>query len=445
MGGTRSGSDEGGLADAGGRTGRPTRSLTFFPRAVELEAMTGARVGSSLTDEQEAIRELVREFAVEELRPGAGEADETESFPEDAWDGLAELGLTGLTVPEAYGGFDADETTCAVVNEELAYGHLAVATALSVHCLATSCIAEFGSEAQRERWLPEMAAEGRPVGMFCLSEPHAGSNPAEMSTTAEYDPATDEYVLNGEKQWITNGERGGVAIVFAKAVDPEAGKAAGDGEPADEEADDADDGHGSITQFLVPADAEGFGVGKKEEKLGLRASDTTGISFDGCRVPAGNRLTEEGAGLSAAFRTLTGGRIGIAAQAVGLAQAALDEAKAYATEREQFGEPIAEIQTIRHKVAEMATDVSGARLLVREACRQAEAGEDNRVAASKAKYRASEAAMSVTNEAVQIHGGYGYTTDFDVERFYRDAKITEIYEGTTEIQKTIIARGVVGE
>ncbi|MFC7185452.1 acyl-CoA dehydrogenase family protein [Halorubrum yunnanense] len=386
--------------------------------------MTGARVGSSLTDEQEAIRELVREFAVEELRPGAAEADETESFPEGAWDGLAELGLTGLTVPEAYGGFDADETTYAVVNEELAYGHLAVATALSVHCLATSCIAEFGSEAQRERWLPEMAAEGRPVGMFCLSEPHAGSNPAEMSTTAAYDPETDEYVLNGEKQWITNGQRGGVAIVFAKA-------------------DSAD--KGSITQFLVPADTEGFEVGEKEEKLGLRASDTTGISFDDCRVPAENRLTEEGEGLSAAFRTLTGGRIGIAAQAVGVAQAALDEATAYAAEREQFDEPIAEIQTVRHKLAEMATDVSAARLLVREACRQAEAGEDNRVAASKAKYRASEAAMSVTNEAVQIHGGYGYTTDFDVERLYRDAKITEIYEGTTEIQKTIIARGVLGE
>jgi alkylation response protein AidB-like acyl-CoA dehydrogenase len=275
-----------------------------------------------------------------------------------------------------------------------------------------------------------MAAEGRPVGMFCLSEPHAGSNPAEMSTTAEYDPETDEYVLNGEKQWITNGKRGGVAIVFAK-VD------GGEG--------DAGDGRGSITQFLVPADTEGFAVGKKEEKLGLRASDTTGISFDDCRIPAENRLTEEGRGLSAALRTLTGGRIGIAAQAVGVAQAALDEAKSYAAEREQFGEPIAEIQTIRHKFAEMATDVSAARLLVREACRQAEAGEDNRIAASQAKYRASEAAMSVTNEAVQIHGGYGYTTDFDVERLYRDAKITEIYEGTTEIQKTIIARGVLGE
>ncbi|VTT86515.1 Butyryl-CoA dehydrogenase [Halorubrum sp. DM2] len=392
--------------------------------------MTGVRVGSALTDEQAAVRDLVREFAAEEVRPTAAEADETETFPEDVWDGLAELGLTGLTVPEEYGGFGADETTYAVANEALAHGSLAVATALSVHCLATSCIAEFGTESQRERWLPEMAETGRPVGMFCLSEPQAGSNPAQMSTTATYDPDTDEYALNGEKQWITNGQRGGVAVVFAKTVREESDT---------NEADDA------ITQFLVPADTDGFEVGKKEEKLGLRASDTTGITFDDCRVPAENRLTEPGGGLSAAFRTLTEGRIGIAAQAVGVAQAALDEAKSYAEEREQFDRPIADIQTIRHKVAEMATDVSAARLLVREACRQAEAGEDYRVAASKAKYRASEAAMSVTNEAVQIHGGYGYTTEFDVERLYRDAKITEIYEGTTEIQKTIVARGVFGE
>src|SRR6056297_1692170 len=195
--------------------------------------MTGARVGSALTDEQEAIRELVREFAVEELRPGAGEADETESFPEDAWDGLADLDLTGLTVPEAYGGFDADRSTYAVVNEELAYGHLAVATALSVHCLATSCIANFGSEAVRDEWLPEMV-DGRPVGAFCLSEPGAGSNPAEMTTTAE--KTEDGYRISGEKQWITNGQRAGVYIVFAK-TDP--------------------DDRGSITQFLVPADYDG--------------------------------------------------------------------------------------------------------------------------------------------------------------------------------------------
>ncbi|SFG39460.1 Acyl-CoA dehydrogenase [Halopelagius inordinatus] len=380
--------------------------------------MTLADAGSALTDEQRAVRDVVREFAEQEIRPTAAAADDDERFPEEVWDGLAELDLTGLTVPERYGGVDADRTTYALVNEEVAHGQLAVATALSVHCLATSCIAEFGSESQRERWLPEMAS-GRPVGMFALSEPHAGSNPAEMSTVARREG--DEYVLNGEKQWITNGARGEVCIVFAK-TDP--------------------DDPNSVTQFLVPKDA-GFEVGKKEHKLGLRASDTTGLSFDDVRIPAENRLTDEGAGLSAAFHILTGGRIGIAAQAVGLAQAALDEAKAYATEREQFGNPIGEIQTIRHKIADMATDVHAARLTVREAARLDDEGEDTRVAAAMAKYTASETAVDVTNEAVQIHGGYGYTTDFDVERFYRDAKITTIYEGTSEIQKEIIARGVL--
>ena len=374
---------------------------------------------SALTDEQRAIRDLVFEFATEEIRPGAREADATETFPEDVWDGLAELDLTGLTVPEEYGGFDADRVTYSVVNEGVAYGQLAVATALSVHCLATSCIATFGTEAQRERWLPEMV-DGRPVGAFALSEPHAGSNPAEMSTVARRDG--DEYVLDGEKMWITNGERAGVYVVFAKT--------------------DRDD-PGSVTQFLVPGDTPGVTVGKKEEKLGLRASDTTSLGFDGARIPAENRLTEEGKGLSAAFRILTGGRIGIAAQSVGLAQAAFDEAREYAGEREQFGGPIADIQAIQHKFSEMATRIAASRLLVREAARQADAGEDNRVAASMAKYHASETAMAVTNEAVQIHGGYGYTTEFDVERLYRDAKITEIYEGTTEIQKEIIARGVL--
>jgi alkylation response protein AidB-like acyl-CoA dehydrogenase len=377
------------------------------------------RTDSALTAEQRAIRDVVHEFAVEELRPAAQEADAEESFPEEAWDGLAELDVTGLTVPESYGGFDADSGTYAVVNEAIAYGHLAVATALSVHCLATSCIAEFGSDDVKEAWLPEMV-DGRPVGAFCLSEPGAGSNPAEMTTTAE--PTEDGYVIDGEKQWITNGERAGVYIVFAK-TDP--------------------DDRGSITQFLVPADFDGVEVGKKEHKLGLRASDTTGMTFDGVEIPETYRLTPEGEGLSAAFRILTGGRLGIASQAVGLAQAALDEAVDYATDREQFDNPISEIQTIRHKVADMATQVEAARLLCRETARMTDNGEDPRVIASMAKYFASEAAVEVTNEAVQIHGGYGYMSEFDVERFYRDAKITTIYEGTSEIQQTIIARDLL--
>jgi alkylation response protein AidB-like acyl-CoA dehydrogenase len=372
-----------------------------------------------LTAEQRAIRDVVREFAEREIRPTAAECDREGRFPEEVWDGLAELDLTGLTVPEEYGGFDADRTTYSVVNEAVAHGSLSVATALSVHCLATSCIARFGSEEQRERWLPEMTG-GRPVGAFALSEPHAGSNPAAMSTEARHEG--DEYVIEGEKQWITNGSRAGAVILFAKT-------------------DREDDS--SITQFLVPADADGLAVGAKEEKLGLRASDTTALTFDGVRIPEENRLTEEGRGLSAALSILTGGRIGIASQSVGLAQAALDEAVEYANEREQFDRPIGEFQAIRHKVAEMGTQVQAARLLTREAARLDDAGEDPRHAASMAKYFASEAAMDVTNEAVQIHGGYGYTTDFPVERMYRDAKITEIYEGTTQIQKDVIGRGLL--
>ena len=370
-----------------------------------------------LTAEQEAIRDVVHEFAVEEIQPVAGECDANEEFPEEVWDGLVDLDLTGMTVPEEYGGFDADPVTYAVVNEEVAYGTLAVATALSVHCLATSCIAEFGDDEQKAHWLPEMVS-GRPVGAFCLSEPGAGSNPAQMTTTAERDG--DSYVIDGDKQWITNGRRAGVYVVFAKTAPEE------------------------ITQFVVPGDVDGLSVGEPEEKLGLRASDTTSLTFDGVRIPAGNRLTPEGEGLSAALSILTGGRIGIAAQSVGLAQDALDRAVAYAEEREQFDGPIADIQSIQHKLAEMHTTVQSGRLLTRDAARQkAERTDGFPTAASVAKYAASEGAMDVTNEAVQIHGGYGYTREFDVERLYRDAKILTIYEGTSQIQKTVIARGLL--
>jgi alkylation response protein AidB-like acyl-CoA dehydrogenase len=369
-----------------------------------------------LSPEQKAICETVREFALEEIRPTAREADEDEEFPEDVWDGLADLELTAMTVPEEYGGLDVDGLTYALVNEQVAYGQLAVATALSVHCLATSCIAEFGSDDQKERWLPEMV-DGRPVGAFALSEPDAGSNPAEMSTEAR--PEGDEYVINGTKQWITNGERSGVVVLFAKT--------------------DADDPR-TVTQFVVPKDADGLEVGKKEEKLGLRASDTTTLTFDDVRIPKENRLTPEGRGLSAALSILTGGRVGIAAQSVGLAQSALDAAMEYAQDREQFDQPIADIQSIRHKISEMHAKTQAGRLLTYDAARGLDGEEPPSLAASTAKYFASEAAMDVTNEAVQIHGGYGYTTDFPVERLYRDAKITTIYEGTTQIQKKVIAR-----
>jgi len=372
-----------------------------------------------LTDEQAMVRDTVREFVAEEVQSAAREAEATATFPEDVWDGLADLDLTSLRVPEAHGGLDAGMPTYALVNEELARGHLALATALSVHCMVTDCIATFGTEAHCERWLPEMC-DGRPVGAFALSEPHAGSNPAEMSTEAC--PDGDEYVIEGTKQWITNGERAGVVVLFAKT-----------------DRDDPD----TVTQFLVPKDVDGLAVGKHEEKLGLRASDTTTLVFDGARIPADNRLTEVGDGLAAAFSILNGGRVAIASQAVGLAQAALEDAVAYATEREQFGQPIGEFQAIGHKLADMQTNVQGARLLARDAARKND-GDVDPMAASMAKYFASETAVDVANEAVQVHGGYGYTTDFDVERYYRDAKILTIYEGTSEIQQQIIARHLRG-
>jgi alkylation response protein AidB-like acyl-CoA dehydrogenase len=368
-----------------------------------------------LTEEQRLIRDTIREFVAEEVVEHVDEADEHQEFPEGVWDELAELGFAGLTVPEEYGGFDADEVTYSIINEELAYGHLSLATALSVHCLATSCIRQFGDETHREEWLPEMN-EGRPVGAFALSEPDAGSNPAAMSTEARREG--DEYVINGKKQWITNGKRAGVVILFAKA-----------------DRDDRD----TITQFLVPKDIDGVEVGKKEDKLGLRASDTTTLIFDDARIPAEYRLTEVGRGLKAAFSILTGGRIAIASQAVGVAQAALDAATEYANDREQFGQPIIEHQAIAHKLADMQTNVQAARLLTRDAARQHEAGSAP-MAASMAKYFASETAVDVADDAVQVHGGYGFTKDFDVERYYRDAKITTIYEGTSEIQKDIIGR-----
>jgi acyl-CoA dehydrogenase len=368
-----------------------------------------------LTDEQQLIRGTVREFVDEEVRDGVREADERQEFPEDVWDDLAELGFAGLTVPEEYGGFDADEVTDSIINEELARGHLSLATALSVHCLATSCIRQFGTEAHREEWLPAMN-DGRPVGAFALSEADAGSNPAAMDTEARKEG--DEFVINGKKQWITNGQRAGVVILFAKT-----------------DRDDPD----SITQFLVPKDIDGVEVGKKEDKLGLRASDTTTLIFDDARIPAENQLTEVGKGLKAAFSILTGGRVAIASQAVGVAQAALVDAVEYAQEREQFGQPIIEHQAIAHKLADMGTQVQAARLLARDAARQNEDGVAPQ-AASMAKYFASEVACDVAEEAVQVHGGYGYTKDFAVERYYRDAKILTIYEGTSEIQKEIIAR-----
>lgn len=371
------------------------------------------------TAEQRAMRDVLHDVAVEEIRPKALKCDREQRFPEEVWDRLAELDVTGVAVPERYGGLDLDMRTYATVVEEVAYGMLAVSTALGVHAMACSCIAAFGDDTLKSEWLSDMAT-GRPVGAFALSEPQAGSNPREMATVAE--PTDDGYVINGTKQWITNGDRAGVVILFAKT-------------------DQADPN--SITQFLVPADADGLTVAGKETKLGLRASDTCQLQFEDVVIPERYRLTEVGRGLRAAFEVLNGGRIAIAAQSVGLSRCARDDAVAYATEREQFDQPIADFQTIRHKLADMETAIASARLLTYEAARRQDAGEPVAKFASMAKLVASEAAVEIANEAVQIHGGYGYVSETDVERLYRDAKVTTIYEGTSEIQKKIIARHVL--
>ncbi len=369
-----------------------------------------------LTEEQVAMQDVLREVAEEEIRPKARECDATQTFPEAVWETLADLEVTAMAIPETYGGLALDQRTQIIVAEEVASGMLAVSTALGVHVMTTACIAEFGDEDLKETWLPEMAT-GRPVGAFALSEPHAGSNPRALSTTAT--PTDDGFVLDGTKQWITNGERCGVFVVFAR-TDP----------------DDAD----SIAQFLVPADADGVEVTRKEDKLGLRASDTCQVSFDQVYIPDRYQLTPPGRGLRAAFEILTAGRISIAAQSVGLARHAKERAVTYAGEREQFDQPIGEFQSIRHKLADMETQLTAGRLLTYEAARRLDTGEPAAKHASMAKAFATEAAVSITNEAVQIHGGAGYVSETGVERLYRDAKVTTIYEGTTQIQRKIIAR-----
>ena len=372
------------------------------------------------TAEQRAMRDVLHEVAVEEIRPLAPECDAEERFPEGVWDRLTELDVTGMVVPEEYGGLGLDTATYCTVIEEVAYGMLAVSTALGVHSMACACIDAFADDEVKSEWLPEMAT-GRPVGAFALSEPQAGSNPREMETVAR--PIDDGFVIDGTKQWITNGRRAGVVILFAR-VDP----------------DDPD----SITQFLVPADADGLEVASEETKLGLRASDTCQLRFEGVHIPEEYRLTAVGEGLRAAFEILNTGRIAIAAQSLGLGRCAMDDAVAYANEREQFDRPISAFQAIRHKLADMETKLETVRLLTYEAARRQDVGEPVAKHASMAKLVASEAAVEIANEAVQIHGGYGYVSETDVERLYRDAKVTTIYEGTSEIQRKIIARHVLG-
>jgi alkylation response protein AidB-like acyl-CoA dehydrogenase len=372
----------------------------------------------TLTAEQQQITEMVGEFADEEIVPRAAEIDETDEFPWDLIDQMADLGLMGMPIPEEYGGAGLDYHAYANALAEISRGSGGLGTVVAAHIsLACNMVYEFGTDQQREEYLVPLA-EGREIGAFALSEAGAGSDVPSMETTAEREG--DTYVLDGGKLWISNGSVADTVVVFAK-TDPEAGSR-------------------GISSFIVRPDTdEGFVVEGTEDKLGDKGCPTAELRFDGVRLPESRRLGEEGDGLVQALKTLNGGRITIAARGVGIAQAALDQALDYAQDREQFDQQISDFQAIQHKLADMDTKLQAARLLMHEAADRKMRGDSYVKEAAQAKLYASEVSREVANEGIQIHGGYGYVKDFPAERFLRDAKINEIYEGTSEILRNTIA------
>jgi len=376
-----------------------------------------------LTEEQEMTRKMVRDFAEKELKPGAEERDDKEEFSREHFDKMGELGLAGIPWPEEYGGGGCDYISYVIAVEELSRVDASAGTTLSAHIsLAGWPLFKYGTEEQKKKYLEPMAL-GEKLGAYGLTEATAGTDAASMRTTAVQDG--DSYVLNGNKIFITNAGDAETYIVFA--VTDKEKKAKG------------------VSAFIVEKDAPGFSFGKKERKMGLRSSPTLELVFDNCRVPKENMLGKEGEGFKIAMSTLDGGRNGIAAQAVGIAQGAMEEAAEYAKSREQFGRPIADFQAISFMLADMSTKIEASRLLTYQAAYLENAGLPYGKASAMAKLFASETAMEVTTNAVQIFGGYGYTRDYPVERFMRDAKITQIYEGTSEVQRLVISRYLLGK
>ncbi len=371
-----------------------------------------------LSEEHEMIRKMVRDFAENEVAPTAAERDEEERFDREIFDKMAELGLTGIPWPEEYGGIGSDYLAYCIAVEELSRVCASTGVTLSAHTsLAGWPIFKYGNEEQKQKYLRPMA-EGTKIGGYGLTEAGSGSDAGGMKTTAKLDG--DHYVLNGSKIFITNGGIADIYVVFA-VTDPTSK-------------------HKGTSAFIVESDFEGFSVGKKEKKLGIRSSPTTEIIFDNCRIPKENLLGAEGEGFLIAMKTLDGGRNGIAAQAVGIAQGALDASVDYAKERVQFGKPIAANQGVSFKLADMATSIEASRLLTYQAAWLESNGHSYGKESAMAKLMAGDTAMKVTVEAVQVFGGYGYTKDYPVERYMRDAKITQIYEGTQEIQRLVISR-----
>ena len=373
-----------------------------------------------LTDEQRMIRDMARDFAREQLAPNAAQWEKDKWIPDAVVKQMGELGLLGMVVPEEWGGTFSDYTAYAMAIEEIAAGDASTSTIMSVHnSVGCGPILAWGTEAQKEMYLRDLAA-GRKIGCFCLTEPQAGSEANNLKTTARL--VGGKWVLNGAKQFVTNGKRAHVAIVFA-VTDPDLGKK-------------------GLSAFIVPTDTPGFNVQPPEKKLGIRASDTCAIILDNCTIADDHLLGPRGKGLAIALSNLEGGRIGIAAQAVGIARAAFEAALAYANDRMQFGKRIAEHQSIANMLADMHTRINAARLLILHAARMRTEGLACLSEASQAKLYASELAEWVCSKAIQIHGGYGYLQDYPVERYYRDARITQIYEGTSEIQRMLIARNL---
>ena len=373
-----------------------------------------------LTPEQEMIRDAVRDFAQRELWPHAAEWDKKHHFPKDAHQGLAALGAYGICVPESLGGAGLDYLTLALVLEEIAAGDGGTSTAISVtNCPVNAILMRYGNDAQQKRWLAPLA-QGELLGAFCLTEPHVGSDASALRTTARREG--DAYVIDGVKQFITSGQNGDVAIVIA-VTDKAAGKK-------------------GMSAFLVPTNTPGYTVARLEDKLGQHSSDTAQINFDACRVPVEHRIGEEGEGYKIALSALEGGRIGIAAQSVGMARSALDVAIAYAKERESFGTAIFHHQAVGFRLADCATQIEAARQLIWHAASLRDAGQPCLKEAAMAKLFASEMAERVCSAAIQTLGGYGYVNDFPLERIYRDVRVCQIYEGTSDVQKIIIQRGL---
>jgi butyryl-CoA dehydrogenase len=374
-----------------------------------------------LTDEQAMIRDMAREFAQEHVAPIASEIDRDARFPHETVKRMGELGLLGIMVPEAWGGSGADTVSYVVALEEIARACASHAVVMSVNnSLYCDPVDKYGNDEQRARFLTPVAG-GHALGCFALTEPEAGSDARNQHTVAVRD-GTD-YVLTGRKLFISTGREASYALVFAQT--------------------DPDRAHRGISAFVVEKGARGFSVSKTEDKLGIRASDTAELIFDDCRVPAANRIGEEGRGFHIALATLDGGRIGIAAQAVGIAAGAYERSVKYARERKAFGVPIGEHQMVGWMLADMATTIEGARLITLKAATLKDAGRPYTKEASMAKLFAAETAMKVATDAVQVHGGFGFIREAEVERYFRDAKITQIYEGTSQIQKLVIAREVL--